>query len=83
MVKNLYSIYDKTASMYSEPKPAPTDGVFTRMVQDMIREGNNQVANHPSDFSIVCVGEWNELSGNTTSAETPRVVLQCDSLTGE
>ena len=83
MVKNLYSIFDKKASMYSEPKPAPTDGVFTRLVQDMIREGNNQVANHPEDFSIVCVGEWNELAGSITPAEKPRVVLQCDSLKGE
>ena len=47
MIKGLYAIYDKKAEMYSEPKPAPTDGVFIRMVSDMIAEGNNQIASHP------------------------------------
>lgn len=81
MLKGLYSIYDKKAEMYSEPKPAPTDGVFTRMVTDMLREGNNQIANHPEDFEILCVGEWNEITGDITSQN--RFIVKCDALTGE
>jgi hypothetical protein len=83
MVKGLYALFDKKADLYSDPKPAITDAVFVRLVQDMLREGNNQIANHPEDFSIVCVGEWNENSGNLTHYEKPRMVSQVDILNGE
>jgi hypothetical protein len=81
MVKGLYSIFDLTAEMFSDPKPAPTDGVFTRMVSDMMQEGNNQISNHPEEFAIYKVAEWNELTGHieTTIVE----ICNCSILKGE
>jgi hypothetical protein len=81
MLKGLYSIYDKTAQMYSEPKPAPTDGVFTRMVSDMISEGNNQISNHPEDFAIYSLATWNDQTGEM--APEIREVCECHILKGE
>lgn len=81
MVKGLYSIYDLTAQMYSEPKPAPTDGVFTRMVTDMIAEGNNQIANHPEDFAVYKLAEWNEITGTIES--TIKEICNCSILKGD
>lgn len=81
MVKGLYAIYDKKAEMYSEPKPAPTDGVFTRMVSDMIAEGNNQIASHPEDFAVYKIAEWAETTGNIEP--TLREICECQILKGE
>ena len=81
MVKGLYAIFDITAQMYSEPKIAPTDGVYTRLVSDMIAEGNNQVANHPEEFAVYKLGEWNELSGHIESTVTE--ICNCSILKGE
>jgi hypothetical protein len=81
MVKGLYSIFDLTAEMYSDPKPAPTDGVFTRMVSDMMQEGNNQISNHPEEFAIYKVAEWNELTGHIEP--TIVEICNCSILKGE
>lgn len=81
MTKGLYSIFDKTAEMYSEPKPAPTDGVFTRLVSDMIAEGNNQIANHPQEFAVHCIAQWDEKTGIVVS--DIREICECSILKGE
>ena len=82
MIKNLYALFDKAADLYSEPVPMLTDGLMVRTVTDMIAGGKHPVSMHPSDFSIVCVGEWNERTGTIAEIE-PRVVTQCDILKGE
>lgn len=81
MLKGLYSIFDKKATMYSEPKSAPTDGVFTRMVSDMIAEGNNQIAQHPDDFAICKIAEWNELTGEIEPMMVQ--ICECNILKGD
>jgi hypothetical protein len=67
--------------MFSEPKPAPTDGVFTRLVSDMIAEGNNQIAQHPEDFVVYKIGEWNEVTGSIE--QTLKEICECQILKGE
>lgn len=81
MVKGLYSIFDLTAEMYSEPKLAPTDGVFTRLVSDMIAEGNNQISNHPAEFAVYKLGTFNELTGNIEQDQ--KEICNCSILKGE
>jgi hypothetical protein len=81
MTKGLYSIYDKKAGLYSPPQAHVTKSVMVRNVTDLIREGNNQIANHPEDFTIVQVGLWHEITGSVE--EHSEEICECDILVGE
>lgn len=71
----IYSIYDKVAQMYSPLQLQPKDGVMTRTVGDMVREGNNQIANHPEDYKVMCLGIYHEQTGEIEPEH--REVCEC------
>jgi len=58
-----YTIYDTKSLTYSNPFYAPTHGAAIRIVTDATQDNNSQLARHPADFILYCVGEFDDNSG--------------------
>lgn len=62
----MYTLYDHKAETFNQPFFAPTDGVATRMMQDVLGDPNTNLARHPADFSLWHVGEFKLTDGSVT-----------------
>lgn len=64
MLLYAYSLYDSKALTYSPPFFTTAHGSAVRMVMDLAGDLNTSVGRHPSDYTLFCVGQWNDATGN-------------------
>lgn len=81
MTIKMYSLYDKKTQVYGRPFFAHNDGHAVRLIQDELADNSFVVARHPDDFSLHCVGAFDDATGNVESM-TPSKVMDCDQLKG-
>ncbi len=77
MRRSLYCVRDSAMAAVHAPFMAPSDGVAMRSFRDECtrkREGN-MMAEHPEDFELYCVGEYEEDTGVLIPSE-PRMLLR-------
>lgn len=79
-MKKLFTVYDEKVNSYGSPFVASSDGEASRMLSDAIDDPNSLIARHPEDFSLYCVGEYNELSGIVTAYDAPQFIVKCNTL---
>ncbi len=58
-----YSIFDKKAATYNTPFFCINDGVACRSFSDLVRDHRSTVGQHPEDFALYRLGEFNDLEG--------------------
>lgn len=63
MILNAYSIFDHKAVQYFPPFYSSTDGAATRSLRDLVDDGNSNVGRHPGDYTLFCVGTWDDSKG--------------------
>lgn len=63
MLLNAYTLYDNKALTYSPPFYGPAHGMAVRMVIDLAMDQSTTVGRHPQDFTLYCVGQWNDAVG--------------------
>lgn len=63
MIMNAYTLYDTKALTYSPPFYTTAHGAAVRMVMDLACDPNTSVGRHPADFTLYCVGQWNDATG--------------------
>lgn len=61
-----YSIYDVKALNYHAPFFAHTDGSALRSFADLANDANTTIGRHPTDYSLWCVGEFDDYTGFVT-----------------
>ena len=75
MEKNLYSILDTKAIIYSPPFAAANDAIAIRMVMDILRNQDNNLSRYPDDHELYCVGYWDEVNGDILATDKgPKIV---------
>lgn len=74
MKQALYSVYDLVAKVYSAPYSAPSDAMAIRSLLTVVRDTNSQLNQHPHDFRLFRLAEWNDEKGEIT-AELPHLVV--------
>lgn len=78
-----YSIYDNKVMSFNAPFYAATDGAAVRSFQDLAQDLNTSVGRHPRDYSLFCVGEFDDTTGYL-EAKTPReFIVEAHALVGE
>lgn len=82
MLMKVYTVFDVKAGAYLQPFFAPTDGVAGRMVERAVNSEGHQFFDHPEDFKLFRLGEWDEHEGVLTG-EPPVHVLDCHMLMAE
>ncbi len=73
MNKVLCSIRDSKAEFWSDPRCFRSRGDSLRAFSDAIKSGKGY-GEHPEDFALFCVGEFDELSGFILAFDAPVVI---------
>lgn len=58
-----YSVFDNKALCYHAPFFAATDGAAIRSFQELANDLNTTVGRHPGDYSLWCVGTFDDSNG--------------------
>lgn len=58
-----FSVFDSKSEVFSPPICFGTKGMATRWFSDMANGQNKAIADHPSDFTLFQVGEFNDGTG--------------------
>lgn len=62
-MKNMYSIFDLKARIWSNPFVAPNDMIATREFGRVVNEPGNAIHDNPEDFELHVIAAWDETSG--------------------
>lgn len=73
MVVKLYAVHDTLAGLYLPPCCGDTDAVMIREFGDVIRKGDTPICQHPEDYCLECIGEYDREKGVIVPI-SPRVV---------
>lgn len=68
MISNVYSLHDSKALIYSPPFLAGQHGLAMRMVQELANDLSTSVGRHPADFTLYCIGSFDDQSGQMLPA---------------
>lgn len=66
----IFTIYDQKAMAHLPPFILPTDGMATRTFADCVNKEGHQFNDHPADYTLFQIGEFDETTGVITPAET-------------
>lgn len=59
----VFAIYDRKAEGYQAPFAVPTIGQAERAFMDACSEPGTDLSKHPEDYSLYCVGSFDQQSG--------------------
>lgn len=78
------SIFDRAAEVYGRPFFAQSVGVAVRSFQDEVTrtERGNTLAEHPSDFALWQLGEFEDSTGEFSLFDVPSLVITGDKVKG-
>lgn len=63
MLVRTYVVHDLKAEAFLSPFVAVNDGVAMRMLQTSMSAPNSLFSSHAGDFQLVCVGEYDDKTG--------------------
>ena len=63
MLKRIYCVHDVKSEAFLEPFFAPTDAVATRSFGDCVNNPQHPFGQHPADYTLFRIGEWNDSHG--------------------
>jgi len=69
MLLNAYTLYDNKALTYSPPFYCSAHGQAVRLVMELAQDNNTTVGRHPSDFTLFCIGQFNDATGGLLPAD--------------
>jgi len=76
MILNICTVKDRAADAYGRPMFVPSTGVAIRSFSDEINRNNaeNQLYNHPDDFDLYELGQFDDNTGLFTLHEQPKLL---------
>lgn len=71
-------VYDRIAQIYGVPNFTNSKGSTIRAFTDMINkpEENNQFYQHPDDYDMYYLGEFDDATGEFTVEEKPELLVR-------
>ena len=72
----LCSVFDRAADAYARPMFVPSVGVAIRSFSDEVNRSDidNQLFNHPDDFDLFELGEFDDNTGKFNLLEAPKLL---------
>lgn len=83
MIKKMYSVYDVKSGVYGPLMLCLTDGEALRAAADTVNQPNNPnnvIAQHPEDFRLDYIGDFNMATGSIDSVNAPKHLIDCAQL---
>lgn len=76
----IYSLYDKKAFSYLEPFFYYHQTQALRAISDLVNKKETFVGQHPDDYRLEELGEWDDLSGAFTPLPKPIFITEAAAL---
>lgn len=74
MQQRLFSIYDEKAQAWLPPFAFIHQAQALRAFSDCLNSKDHQFAQHPEDYTLAQIGEWDEQSGVLVSFEKKTIL---------
>lgn len=74
MKQLIFSVYDEKAQTYSTPVFLPHKGLAVREFSDVVKDKNSALAKHPDDYKMMCLGEFDNVSGFISAFVQPEFI---------
>lgn len=68
----VFSIYDVKSEIYSQPFYQVTEGAALRAWVDLVNDGRSNVSQHPEDYCLFLVAEYDDTSANFETLTPPK-----------
>ena len=79
MKMKMYSIYDRCAAAYMRPFYTQRDDEAIRSFRDLALDAQHPVGQHPEDYSLFRIGEFDDNTGSVTG-ENPECLTRAHEL---
>lgn len=66
MIKKMFTIYDEKSEAFLQPFFMDTIGQAERAMLDCLSDPNHQFARHPSDYTLLLLGHFDDSSAEFT-----------------
>lgn len=76
MVLRMYTVFDQKAKAWLPPFFLPQEGVAIRTFGDCVNSPDHNFGRHPEDYSLFCIGSFDDAVGVVTAAREPVLVVQ-------
>jgi len=70
----VFAVFDHKINKYLTPFFQPSNGAAIRLFADECGKGDTLLSNHPGDFSLHNLGEYNDDTGAIVSAVPPTLL---------
>lgn len=70
----MFSVHDKAVNAFMSPFFAPTDAAAVRMLKDALNDPSSGFARHSGDYTLYCVGVFDDQSGVVAPQGPDRVI---------
>ena len=77
----VFALNDAKLGEFGQPFFWQANGQAIRFLQDLVRDPKTIVAQHPEDFRLYLLGEFDPKSGKFTSLGTPEFLGKADDYT--
>lgn len=79
MYQRMFTIYDKKAAAYLPPFFMRTNAEAVRAVQSSANDPKSNLGRYPTDFQLIYVGDWDDLTG-VVKPESHQVIAEVNDL---
>lgn len=77
MLLNVYSIFDAKLAVFNTPFFARANGEAIRSFSDLVHDSRTTVAQHPEDFSLFHIGQYDDEKGCLLPSHPLNLVQAC------
>lgn len=74
LIQKLFSVHDSKAEVYLPPMMLRTKGEAIRNIAQAAKTPNTSLHDSPSDFTLVELGEYNQISGELIPYDKPIIM---------
>lgn len=71
MIMRICSIFDGKAEAYTTPMFFQSTGQAVRSFADAVNDGKSDFSNHPEDYTLFLLGDWDQRSGKLEVLDAP------------
>lgn len=75
MNHKVFCIFDEKAAAYLLPFFLPTEGMATRGFEDAVMDREHMFGKHPEDYTLMCLGDFDDGKAKFSPYEIPRAVV--------
>ena len=74
MNTKIFSIYDEASQAYMMPFFSPQNASAIRAIVTQLKDPNSMLARNPEDFTLYCVGAYDDQQGVLTTLEPSQLI---------